>query len=242
MMVQDHREDYLKVLGLIQSVDSFALSRFADGEASILKNINVGNRDGWKYQQDKNLVFRSYLRSSLSCNDPNFIYGISSRNVDEQNYLFLLKFIQQDIKYLTFSDIWVNNNYDHFRANFHKSLCSSGKRVILLTGSRAKPNRLLDLFDIYDYELFPGNCVKHFETNKDYFFAKLDLLSSLNDNCIFLIALGPLSNIAIQFLWGINPNNVYLDIGSTYDPILFGRKSRNYHKEDHPDRKVIDLW
>ena len=94
-MQQKHKEDYMKVLNLISESKSLAISRFADGEASILKNLDVGNRDGWKYVSDKNLAFRSYLRRSLTLSDENFIYGISSRNVDEKNYFFLRNFINR---------------------------------------------------------------------------------------------------------------------------------------------------
>ena len=83
MMQQKHKEDYEEVLSLISKSKSLAISRFADGEASILKNVNVGNKDGWKYVKDKNLAFRSYLRRSLTLSDDNFIYGISSRNVGD---------------------------------------------------------------------------------------------------------------------------------------------------------------
>ena len=44
-----------KVLNLISESKSLAISRFADGEASILKNLDVGNRDGWKYVSDKKI-------------------------------------------------------------------------------------------------------------------------------------------------------------------------------------------
>ena len=242
MMQQKHKEDYEEVLSLISKSKSLAISRFADGEASILKNVNVGNKDGWKYVKDKNLAFRSYLRRSLTLSDDNFIYGISSRNVDEKNYLFLKNFINQKIEFLTFSDIWVNNNYNDFQSNFHKVINDTKKKIVLLTGSKAKPQNLSKLITISESFLVPGNCVRYFEKNKDHFLGKLDLLSSSYTNTIFLIALGPLSNIAIKFLWQTNPLNIFLDIGSAYDPILFGRNSRNYHKEGHPDRKIIDLW
>ena len=150
MMQQKHREDYKEVLSLISKSKSLAISRFADGEASILKNLNVGNKDGWKYVKDKNLAFRSYLRRSLTLSDDNFIYGISSRNVDEKNYLFLKNFINQKIEFITFSDIWVNNNYNDFQSNFHKVINATKKKVVLLTGSKAKPQNLSKLITFFN--------------------------------------------------------------------------------------------
>ena len=127
-MQQDHRKDFFEALEKIKELDSFVLSRCADGEASILRNMTIGNKDGWLYKKNKNLIFRSDLRRSLTCKDKNFFYGISSRNVDEKNYSFLRKFIKQDLLYVTFSDIWVNANYYLFNKLFLPTLNDTKKR------------------------------------------------------------------------------------------------------------------
>ena len=97
-MQQDHRKDFYEALEKIKTLNSFVISRYADGEASVLKNLTVGNKDGWLYKKDKNLIFRSDLRKSLTCADKNFVYGISSRNIDEKNYLFLRQIYSAGLK------------------------------------------------------------------------------------------------------------------------------------------------
>jgi len=241
-MQQDHRKDFYEALEKIKTLNSFVISRYADGEASVLKNLTVGNKDGWLYKKDKNLIFRSDLRKSLTCTDKNFVYGISSRNIDEKNYLFLHKFIQQDLKYITFSDIWVNANYNMFNELFLATLYETKKEITIVTNPKANITKLKESINVKDFIPIKGNCVQYWEKNKNQFKALLDLKASLNEETIFLIAAGPLSNILIYEMWQSNRNNIYLDIGSTLDPIIFNRQSRGYHMPDHPHRNFTNKW
>jgi hypothetical protein len=241
-MQQDHRKDFFEALDKIKELDSFAISRYADGEASVLKNLTIGNKDGWLYKENKNLIFRADLRKSLICEDENFIYGISSRNADEENYLFLRKFINQNLLYITFSDIWVNANYDLFNKLFFPTLDHTKKDVVIITNPKARINNLKQFINIKELIPIKGNCVTYWETKREHLKALFDLKASLTENAIFLIAAGPLSNIIIHEMWSINHNNIFLDIGSALDPIIFNRQSRNYHDPHHPHRKFIDKW
>ena len=241
-MQQDHQKDFYEALTKIKELDSYAISRCADGEAAVLKNETVGNKDGWLYKKNKNLIFRSDLRRSLLCRDKNFVYGISSRNVDEKNYLFLKRFVRQDLSDVTFSDIWVNANYDLFNELFLPTLNQTKKHITFITNPKATFTALKQSISIKEVIPIKGNCVTCWEKNRAHLKALLDLKASLNDNEIFLVAAGPLTNIIIYEMWCINRNNIYLDIGSTLDPIIFKRRSRNYHKPDHPDRSVVDRW
>lgn len=241
-MQQDHQKDFYEALSKIKELDSFAISRCADGEAAVLKNETIGNKDGWLYKKNKNLTFRSDLRKSLLCLDKNFVYGISSRSVDEKNYLFLKKFVRQDLQDITFSDIWVNANYVLFNELFLKTLNQTEKKITFITNPKAKFTVLKQSINIKEVIPIKGNCVAYWEKNRAYLKSLMDLKASLSENEIFLVAAGPLTNIIIYEMWHVNRNNIYLDIGSTLDPIIFQRLSRNYHKPDHPDRNVVDRW
>ncbi len=239
-MQQDHRKDFYEALEKIENMTSYAISRCADGEASVLRNKTVGNKDGWMYRKDKNLIFRAHLRNSLTCVDKNFVYGISSQNVDEKNYNFLRKFVRQDPSHITFSDIWVNANYDLFNELFLSTIRRTEREVIIITNPRADLGELRKLINVSDFVPIKGNCVTYWEKNRSKIKAQLDLKSSLNDGAVFLIAAGPLTNILIYDMWRVNTNNVYVDVGSTLDPLIFHRKSRGYHNPDHPHRKIVN--
>ncbi len=241
-MRQSFREDFQEVLRLIGESDSFALSRFADGEASVLKNVTVGNRDGWLYKKDKNLVFRADLRKSLLCSDPGFVFGLSCSCCDKANHDFLLGQVRTGPENLTFSNIFVNANFALFNELFVKTLRESGKPVVLCTNKNARIENLDRLVPVRDFIPVPGNCVRHWEKRRDEFRGLLDLKGSAWTGAVFLFASGPLSEILIHELWQVNRRNVYLDIGSTLDPILFNRQSRSYHRSGHEFSQRICVW
>lgn len=242
MMRQLFREDLEEVFKLIIESNSFALARFADGEASILKNMTVGNKDGWLYKKDKNLVFRMDLRRSLLSEDKNYLYGLSCSCCDKANHDYLLGLVRVPLEQLTFSNIWVNANYRVFQERFFQVLTDSRKPVVICSGSKARLPELERYIHLNDFIPIPGNCVDYWEKHRDQVKGLMDLKASQNTNTIFLFAAGPLSEILIYEMWQVNPYNNYLDIGSTLDPLLFRRKSRRYHKEGDPFANKVCVW
>jgi hypothetical protein len=241
-MRQLFQEDLEEVLCLIVESDSLALARFADGEASVLKNITVGNKDGWLYKKDKNLVFRRDLRHSLLCADKNYLYGLSCTCCDKANHDFLLDSVRAPLENLTFSNIWVNGNFTRFNERFLPTVKASGKQVILCSGSKARVAELGRFIPIVDFIPIPGNCVLYWEKYREQVRGLLDWKATQYSNAIFLIAAGPMSEIIIHEMWQANQRNIYLDIGSTLDPLLFRRNSRGYHTSGHAFSQRICSW
>ena len=241
-MIQNFKKDFLEFIDLIGTKDSFAPARHADGESNIILNNTIGNKDGWLYKENKNLCFRKDLRNSLKCTDPNFYYGISCSCCDKKNHDYLLTEIETSKDNLTFSNIFVNANHAEFLEKLPKAINSRGKEVVFCSGKKAKVSKLNDIFKITDSLLFPGNCVTWWEKNKEFALGLLDLKANQFTNAIFLIAAGPLSGILIYELWKINRNNIYIDIGSSFDPLVFGRKSRSYHSANHILSTRICEW
>jgi len=242
MMKQDFKEDFFEIMKMIVEADSMAFSRAADGEANILKNNTIGNKDGWLYKKDKNLVFRADLRKSMLCRDTGFIYGISCTCCDVVNHNYLLKLLKTDCSNMTFSNMWVNSNFPLFKEHFFKAVKKSGKDVIICTNKKAKIKKLEAYIPVKDFIPISGNCVTYWEENKDYIRALLDLQGSTREKSIFLFAVGPLSEILIHELWLINPQHIMIDIGSSIDPILFERNSRNYHRDGDEFSQRICKW
>lgn len=242
MMKQLFREDLDEVFRLIIESDSLALARFADGEASIIKNMTVGNKDGWLYKKDKNLIFRRDLRRSLLCTDKNYLYGLSCTCCDKENHQFLLNSVCAPPENLTFSNIWVNANFPVFNQRFMSVLRESKKPVVICSGSKARVSEIERLVSIRDFIPIPGNCVEYWEKNRNMARGLMDLKASQHTGTIFLFAAGPLSEILIYEMWQANPRNIYLDIGSTLDPLLFRRNSRSYHKDGHEFAQRVCAW
>lgn len=47
---------------------------------------------------------------------------------------------------------------------------------------------------------------------------------------VFCFSAGTATNVFIHQLWETHPNNIYLDVGSVFDPYV-GRSTRSYHKK-----------
>jgi hypothetical protein len=242
MMTQDFKGDFFEIMRMIVEADSMAFARAADGEANVLKNNTIGNKDGWLYKQDKNLIFRADLRRSMFCSDHGFIYGISCTCCDRVNHEYLLKLLKTDRSHMTFSNMWVNANFPLFMEHFFKTLKSSGKDIIICTNAKAKIKNIETYFPVKAFMPIPGNCVTYWEEKRDYTRALLDLHGSTRESSIFLFAAGPLSQILIHELWQINPRHIMLDIGSSMDPILFNRKSRDYHNISSNFSQRVCTW
>ncbi|HEV8644082.1 MAG TPA: hypothetical protein VGR01_00760 [Burkholderiales bacterium] len=242
MMKRQFQEDLEEMFRLIIESDSLALARFADGEASVLKNTTVGNKDGWLYKKDRNLVFRRDLRRSLLCVEQNYLYGISCTCCDKVNHEFFLKSVRAPLEQLTFSNLWVNANYRLFKERFLPVVRESKKPVVICSGSKAQISELERDIIIRDFIPIPGNCVDYWEKNRTQIRGLMDLKASQYSNTVFLFAAGPLSEILIHEMWQANPRNIYLDIGSTLDPILFRRRSRAYHNDDDTFVNRVCVW
>jgi hypothetical protein len=119
-MTQDFRGDLDRMLGMIVQCESLAFARYADGEAGVLRNRTIGNKDGWLYTQDLNLAFRRDLRLSLECADPGYFYGLSCRCCDAPTQQFLLAQLKVPLAQVTFSNLWVNANFPTFQQRFLK--------------------------------------------------------------------------------------------------------------------------
>ena len=241
-MQQDFRADFFEIMRMIVEADSLAFSRAADGEANVLKNNTIGNKDGWLYKKDKNLIFRADLRRSLQCIDAGFIYGISCTCCDVVNHDYLLGLLKTGREHMTFSNMWVNANFPLFKEHFFKTLRAAEKDIVICTNEKAKIRNLEPYMPIKDFIPITGNCVITWEKDRDYLRALLDLYGSTRKNTIFLFAAGPLSEILIYELWLVNPRHIMLDIGSTLDPILFNRKSRDYHYGNSEFSQRLCIW
>lgn len=241
-MTQDFRGDLDHMLGMIVHSTSLAFARYADGEAGVLRNRTIGNKDGWLYTQDLNLAFRRDLRLSLECADPGYFYGLSCRCCDAPTQQFLLAQLKAPLTQVTYSNLWVNANYPTFQQRFLKEVVASGRKIVLCTGSKARVSDFSRDVPVADFIPIKGNCVKTWERHRDHLRGLMDLKATQHRGAIFLFAIGPLSEVLIHQMWQANRNNVYVDIGSTLDPMLFRRNSRDYHKGDRVYSQRVCEW
>jgi hypothetical protein len=224
---------------LIKSNNNFAYSRYADGEVQLMKGNSIGHQsqaymvDRWTAPSEMTTVGLDLLES-LEHTEENYHYAISGINDNISDYEFLTERIKN--KNLTFANLWINANYQKMKF-FYQNL---KKQVYLVCNQKAvKENFPFSVAEIFP---FPDNCVKYWETyGEDYITQLGDYVSQLQ-NQTFFISCGPVSEIIIDKLYKLNPNNQYIDVGSSIDEFVHGYPTRPYMDPNSQYAKEISYF
>ena len=216
---QDFRGDFNQML---HAPEPFALVRFGDGERMILEKLPGPTADGWTV--DCPDEFRMALWDALECDLPEYYLGLCCECCDADAHRFLVGNVRAPRERLTFSNIFVNANYDEAFSNLYALskesavVCCHDKAVF-----RVPANAVNEPWDIDGL---------------------VDRLCSVKTP--ILVAAGPAANIIIHRYWKrmyADPGRqTIVDIGSVLDPVLFNRATRGYHFEDHANRSKVCVW
>lgn len=234
-------EDLEKFIKKIKNRDNFAFARYADGEYLLMNMHPIGCdalvylEDGWSYDGVKRRLPEDLLKSTKHIED-NYFYAITSPVQNPVIYSYYRNLINQKEENITFSDLWVNHNYKKFKHFLHNEI---DEPVVLFASENFIYNKCP--FKICDYLPIPRDCVNYYELHKDKLINSLSHFINYN-NALFLISAGPLSEIIIHYLYINNPNNRYIDVGSSVDEIIHRRKTRPYMFEESFYSSEIVKW
>lgn len=223
-MIQDFKQDLYEIFTLIDSNKPFAFMRFADGEIGIMQGRQIVGSDNWT---SPNYVTKlgEDLLDSVTRTDHNVYYGFSCECCDVHGHEYLMNLVKTDLSKITYSNIFVNGNYKEFKINFEKI----NRPIHLISNERTN----LDNFPLTVNTFLPisDNCVTFWEQYHTEF--KQLLKQSYSDirNELFVISAGPLSEVIIDYLWSINPNNQYIDFGSAIAEYVHGHPIREFAYE-----------
>jgi hypothetical protein len=218
--------DYFKEK--ILNNENFVFARYADGERMILNNQSIGqgtqafNVDKWRFQN--NLVFSSDLLETCKHRESNYYYAISCKCCDPIGLEYYKKLLGSHN--LTYSNLFINANYEKF-INFVNDL---KKEVVLIANKDCKKANYP--FNVIDKLPIENDCVNWYENNKEVIIKTLPLFAKKYNNKLFFISAGPLSEIIIHHLYTNNPNNTYVDVGSSLDIYTHGKITRPYQLKD----------
>lgn len=198
----------------LKNKENFSFSKYADGEWAVIKNTAINNKEFWfdpnnKKDQQK----RQALIESFQYKHPNYYVGISCpccQGIDTFNEMY--DFSGQDKDHLTWANLWVNSNYKYYLSNILPIY--KERPVILFCNSRGSIERLP--FRPYMVCKVEDNA---WEYNWDMIDTYKKVTNMIKDG-LFLFCCGPFGNILCHQLTDHNPNNTYLDIGSTLNPFL----------------------
>jgi len=219
--------DFDNFWSMIENNINFTFARYADGEVMLMGGEAVGKItqafkvDKWEAPNTLTRAGKELLET-INHTEDNYHYAISGVNDNINDYRFLKNKIKHKESNITFVNLWINANY---RKSF-KKYASLKRDVILICNQDAKKENFP--FNVVDIHPFPNDCITFWEENSDKFINELlEKYGSLNDQ-LFFISCGPISEIIIHKLYQNNPNNTYMDVGSSIDEFVHGEITRPY--------------
>ena len=242
-MTKDFVADFNRFKNKILSKENFAYARYADGEVRLMSGVGVGfhtqafQQDGWCCD-NKMYELGKVLLESIAHTESNYCYAITSPNQNMSDYQFLRDRIHQVEDNITFADLWINGNYPAFQKFIQEEL----REEIVLIASEDGIGRNLAPLKCKSYVGIPKDCVNFYEQNRESVDATIDSIASQHTDTLFLVSAGPLSEAIIHRLYSKNPNNRYIDVGSSLDEIVHGKKTRPYMIEGTQYHGEIVKW
>lgn len=219
--------DFDKFWDKIEKGENFAFARYADGEV-MLMNGNAVNHltqaalvDKWTAPLGMTKV-GSDLLETLNHTESNYYYAISAPTDNLSDYNYLKSVIKTSDDNITFVNLWINSNYQRSLERY-KSLSIP---VNLICNYNAKKENFP--FKIQNFVMFPDNCITFWAISGDAFIEGMKEMFGSRKNELFFISCGPVSEIIIHKLYEFNPNNIYVDVGSSIDEFIHGKKTRPY--------------
>jgi hypothetical protein len=230
-------EEFNKFSSLLESGENFAFSRFSDGELLILKgerlvlaenNYITGDSQGHgvypkEEQKDfdpvKDKFYQEKLIEALQYRKKNYYKGLTGL-ADEDiagrgSFQFQLDLYGQgDDEHLSYSNVFINNNYPKFIERILPLL--SKKEIVFIANESAT------------FDQLPLNVIKHFKVGTNCIINDYALVKEIKDwinennikNKVFLFSASTLSNYIIHECFKDFDENTYMDIGTCLSPWL----------------------
>ena len=239
--MEKFHKDFEYFWQLISEGKNFAFTRYADGEVLLMCGNAVGSNtqaaivDKWTAPLGLTKVGKELL-NTLNHTEDNYYYAISSVTDNIGDYNFLKSNIKQKDENITFVNLWINGNYDKTIEKF-KTLDRS---VNLICNYKAKRENFP--FKVSSITPFPNDCINFWEISGDSFIESILLETKDIKNELFFISCGPISEIIIHKLYETNPNNTYVDVGSSIDEFVHGHKTRPYMNSTSEYSKMISKF
>ncbi len=236
--------DFDSFLKMLEGRESFAFSRFSDGEVFMMQGqeivmaadhckvkgrvhrISYPEDDYKHYDPEQHEFYREKLVEAFVHRQKNYFKGLSCRCcIGEADFKWQIELIEKgyddcDQGHLTWSNLLINANYLKFLKEMYPVIFTYP--IVMTVNKNAQLGDLgLDIKK--EFRVGP-NCIVN-----DYSIIE-EMLSYIRNNEItghlFLFAASSLSNMAIHQLYKEFPSNTYMDIGSSLNPFMPGIGSR----------------
>lgn len=187
----------------------------------IMNGRSVKAQEGWAAPNYLTKLGEDLLKS-LQVDDPKFIYGISCPCCDNPAYYWYRTRVANSAN-ATFANLFVNCNYQKFYEDFTQL-----DRDAVFIGNHRASGKPIGNLNILQYYSVSDDCVLFWDTQAE------DLLLQIKQDfggctdLLYVISAGPLSEVIIHNLYIHNPNNCYIDFGSSIDMYIHEHSTRAY--------------
>lgn len=221
--------DFDKFVTMIKNDEHFALSRWGDGELTILedKPIDLLWKGDGEFKYDPNDPVRQKMReilmNSYTYKSKNYFIGVACQCcVGKDKFDYMRKLSSQPEENLTWANIFVNSNYQYFLSEFLPAL--KDKKIILIANKNGNIKNLPFKLEQY-IPIGTDAWINNYPISQHI---QQEIGEFNGSDYVYLIAAGPFANILTYELWKYDKNNTYIDIGSTLDKILGLKVTRGY--------------
>ncbi len=209
-----------EIFNKLNKKENFSLMRYGDGERSLMLGKAVHAQEGWIAPQHITPLGEA-IKDSLSLEEDNVIYGISCPCCDRAAYYWYMTHIKNHN--ITFANIFVNSNYYRFIEEFEKI-----ERDAIVIGNKVGNGNKIGNLNVIKYYSVGDQCVEQWETEGTRIIQNIIEDYGDRDNLLYVFAAGPLSEPMIAALYRNNPNNCYVDFGSSIDRYIHCKDTRPY--------------
>lgn len=199
---------YEKIIQKIQNNEPFAFTRWGDGEWFTIEGRSGSNTDGNIYYKDLGAALKNIISTKQD-------YFMGNQSLVDYS-------VQQSKQY---SQDWVDADVFH-RASSGGSLDKLiqvlfDKHVVYVGNESLKKLNFINEFIEIPY--------------KNVWLQRNELLdrirATFDDTLkVYCFSAGMATNVFVDRLWKEDSSNIYLDVGSVFDPYV-GRNTRSYHKK-----------
>lgn len=215
-------KEFEKFSGMIEKNENFAFMRNADGERAIMLGRAAAAQEGnWK-SPDYVTSLGKAIYESLKLKDKRAFYAISCPCCDRPAYYWYMSRVANP-QNVTFANLWINNNYERFKEWFPKIK----RDAILIANFRAEGHKIGNLNILKHYKI-SDDCISFWDKKAPQMLEQIKAEYGSKNDLLYVVSAGPMSGPMIAELFKNNPNNCYIDFGSSIDIYYRGGITRPY--------------
>lgn len=215
------KDEFDRIWGKIEKGENITFLRYADGEKAIMTGQHVIAQEGGWASPNYISKLGNDLLNSLKINDNRVYYAISCPCCDNSAYYWYNTRITNSN--ITFANLWINANYPKFIKSFEKL----EREAVVISNFRAVGKKIGNLKILKHYSI-SDDCFEFWENQGDKLIQNIKMDFGERKNLLYVISAGPMSEPIISELFKNNPDNCYIDFGSSIDKYYRGKTTRPY--------------